>query len=156
MADFCCAAHAAAPLTTGSRRRRLWELGSHSHCPVIGVCVPLERVRVLARKLLVLQGDEDDYTLHCSLVTAAARRSADGETALRISAPSTCSDARSTMATRIEPGSSSWRASCTALTIALRNSGWPASSSRAAYTSLIRRTSGKATAATSHTAADAR
>lgn len=79
MADFCCAAHAAAPLTTGSRRRRLWELGSHSHCPVIGVCVPLERVRVLARKLLVLQGDEDDYTLHCSLVTAAARRNAVSE-----------------------------------------------------------------------------
>ena len=74
MAEACCAAHAALPPTIGSRRRRLWELGSHAHCPVIGVCVPLERVRVLAKKLLVLQGDEDDYTLHCSLVTAAARR----------------------------------------------------------------------------------
>jgi hypothetical protein len=44
--------------------------------------VPLERVRVLARKLLVLQGraeDQDDYTLHCSLVTAAARRNAVDE-----------------------------------------------------------------------------
>lgn len=79
MADFCCAAHAAPPPATGSRRRRLWELGSHAHCPVIGVCVPLERVRVLAKKLLVLQGDEDDYTLHCSLVTAAARRNAVAE-----------------------------------------------------------------------------
>ncbi|KQV60441.1 hypothetical protein ASC95_03025 [Pelomonas sp. Root1217] len=79
MADTCCAAHAAASLNTGSRRRRLWELGSHAHCPVVGVCVPLERVRVLARKLLVLQGDEDDYTLHCSLVTAAARRNAVAE-----------------------------------------------------------------------------
>jgi hypothetical protein len=80
MAEACCAAHAAPPpLTAGSRRRRLWELGSHSHCPVVGVCVPLERVRVLARKLLVLQGDEDDYTLHCSLVTAAARRNAVAE-----------------------------------------------------------------------------
>ncbi|MFT7724806.1 MAG: DUF2325 domain-containing protein [Roseateles sp.] len=67
------------PVLTGSRRRRLWELGSHAHCPVVGVCVPLERVRVLARKLLVLQGDEDDYTLHCSLVTAAARRNAVAE-----------------------------------------------------------------------------
>lgn len=75
MADTCCTARAAhPPATTGSRRRRLWELGSHAHCPVIGVCVPLERVRALASKLLVLQGDEDDYTLHCSLVTAAARR----------------------------------------------------------------------------------
>ncbi len=79
MAEACCAAHAALPPVTGSRRRRLWELGSHAHCPVIGVCVPLERVRVLARKLLVLQGDEDDYTLHCSLVTAAARRNAVAE-----------------------------------------------------------------------------
>jgi hypothetical protein len=79
MAEYCCAAHAVAPLATGSRRRRLWELGSHAHCPVIGVCVPLERVRVLAKKLLVLQGDEDDYTLHCSLVTAAARRNAVAE-----------------------------------------------------------------------------
>ncbi|MFN3302691.1 MAG: DUF2325 domain-containing protein [Roseateles sp.] len=79
MADACCAAHLAPPAPTGSRRRRLWELGSHAHCPVIGVCLPLERVRALARRLLVLQGDEDDYTLHCSLVTAAARRNAVSE-----------------------------------------------------------------------------
>jgi hypothetical protein len=79
MAEACCAAHAPLLPITGSRRRRLWELGSHAHCPVIGVCVPLERVRVLAKKLLVLQGDEDDYTLHCSLVTAAARRNAVAE-----------------------------------------------------------------------------
>lgn len=83
MAESCCAAHATIPPTTGSRRRRLWELGSHAHCPVIGVCVPLERVRQLAKKLLVLQGDEDDYTLHCSLVTAAARRNALAEAVQR-------------------------------------------------------------------------
>lgn len=74
MASTCCAAHVAPPPATGSRRRRLWELGSHAHCPVIGVCLPLERVRLLARRHLVLRGDEDDYTLHCSLVTAAGRR----------------------------------------------------------------------------------
>ncbi|MGQ3051028.1 MAG: DUF2325 domain-containing protein [Roseateles sp.] len=83
MAESCCAAHAATPPTTGSRRRRLWELGSHAHCPVIGVCMPLERVRQLAKRLLVLQGDEDDYTLHCSLVTAAARRNAVAEAVQR-------------------------------------------------------------------------
>lgn len=74
MASTCCATHAAPPKATGSRRRRLWELGGHAHCPVIGVCIPLERVRLLAQRHLVLQGDEDDYTLHCSLVTAAGRR----------------------------------------------------------------------------------
>lgn len=79
MAETCCAAHAAPTSPTGSRRRRLWELGSHAHCPLVGVCLPLERVRQLALKLLVLQGDEDDYTLHCSLVTAAARRNAVAE-----------------------------------------------------------------------------
>ncbi|HEY8881321.1 MAG TPA: DUF2325 domain-containing protein [Roseateles sp.] len=81
-AQSCCAHHQALLPTTGSRRRRLWELGSHAHCPVIGVCLPLERVRQLAKKLLVLQGkdeDQDDYTLHCSLVTAAARRNAVAE-----------------------------------------------------------------------------
>ncbi|MDP1050932.1 hypothetical protein, partial [Klebsiella quasipneumoniae] len=62
MADICCAAHAAPPLTPGSRRRRLWELGSHAHCPVIGVCLALDRVRELASRWLVLRGDEDDYT----------------------------------------------------------------------------------------------
>src|ERR1043165_2715674 len=80
MAETCCAAHAAPPLSSfGFRRPPPWELGKHSHCLVIGVCVPLERVRQLAKKLLVLQGDEDDYTLHCSLVTAAARRNAVAE-----------------------------------------------------------------------------
>lgn len=79
MAERCCAPPATPTALAGSRRRRLWELGSHAHCPVIGVCVPLERVRVLAKKLLVLQGDEDDYTLHCSLVAAAARRNAVAE-----------------------------------------------------------------------------
>jgi hypothetical protein len=33
----------------------------------------------MARRHLVLQGDEDDYTLHCSLVTASARRNAIAE-----------------------------------------------------------------------------
>lgn len=79
MADLCCRGPAAAHEPSGSRRRRLWDLGTHAHCPVIGVCLPLDRVRQLARQGLVLRGDEDDYTLHCSLVTAAARRNAMAE-----------------------------------------------------------------------------
>jgi len=54
LAGFCRAAQAALPFTIGSRRR-LWELGSHAYRPVVGVCVPLERVRVLAKKLPVLR-----------------------------------------------------------------------------------------------------
>lgn len=77
-ADRCCAPIAftepAPARAGGSRRRRLWELGTHAHCPVVGVCLPLDTVRKLAQHQLRLQGDEDDYTLHCALVTAAARR----------------------------------------------------------------------------------
>ena len=29
------------PAPNGSRRRRLWELDSHAHCPVVGVCMPI-------------------------------------------------------------------------------------------------------------------
>ncbi len=74
-AERCCAAlpHPPGP-GSGSRRRRLWELGTHAHCPVIGVCLSLEAMRRLAQRCLVLSGDEDDYTLHCALVTAAERR----------------------------------------------------------------------------------
>ncbi len=75
----CCAALPKPPAETGSRRRRLWELGTHAHCPVVGVCLSLEAMRRLAKKLLVLAGDEDDYTLHCALVTAAERRNGVSE-----------------------------------------------------------------------------
>lgn len=27
--------------SSGSRRRRLWELDGHAYCPVVGVCLPL-------------------------------------------------------------------------------------------------------------------
>jgi len=72
--DRCCAPLVLQPAEAGSRRRRLWELGTHAHCPVIGVCLSLDSMRRLARRCLVLSGDEDDYTLHCALVTAAERR----------------------------------------------------------------------------------
>jgi len=76
----CCATLPPPPQPeAGSRRRRLWELGTHAHCPVVGVCLSLEAMRRLARKLLVLSGEEDDYTLHCALVTAAERRNAVSE-----------------------------------------------------------------------------
>ncbi|MBN8506362.1 MAG: DUF2325 domain-containing protein [Burkholderiales bacterium] len=79
MGARCCAPGSAATQAPSSRRRRLWELGTHAHCPVIGVCLSLDTMRRLARKLLVLQGDEDDYTLHCQLVTAAERRNPASE-----------------------------------------------------------------------------
>jgi len=84
MAEACCPTAFTLPAEAGgSRRRRLWELGHHAHCPVIGVCLPLPLVRQLAKKHLVLQGDEDDYTLHCSLVSASQQRNKLSEAAQR-------------------------------------------------------------------------
>jgi hypothetical protein len=83
--DRCCAAlpPAAPPEPTGSRRRRLWELGSHAHCPVIGVCLPLAAMRRLARKVLNGEPVADDYELHCGMVTDCKWRSRMAEAVQR-------------------------------------------------------------------------
>jgi Uncharacterized protein conserved in bacteria (DUF2325) len=52
----------------GTRRRRIWELGGHAHCPVIGVCLPMAALRRLARKVLGGDPVADDYELHCGMV----------------------------------------------------------------------------------------
>lgn len=53
----------------GSRRRRLWELSDHVHCPVIGVCLPIAVLRRLVDKVLGGVAMADDYELHCGAVT---------------------------------------------------------------------------------------
>ncbi|MDT7517449.1 hypothetical protein RAE19_01605 [Rhodoferax sp. TBRC 17660] len=35
--DICPPAHLLPAGATGSRRRRLWDLGTHCHCPLVGV-----------------------------------------------------------------------------------------------------------------------
>lgn len=52
---------------SSSRRRRIWELGSHAHCPVIGVCLPIAQVRKLMDKVLGGQTLASDYELHCGV-----------------------------------------------------------------------------------------
>ena len=83
--DRRCAAAplAAPPEATGSRRRRLWELGSHAHCPVIGVCVPLAALRRLARKVLGGEPVGDDYELHCGMVADCKHRTQMAEAVQR-------------------------------------------------------------------------
>jgi hypothetical protein len=63
------------PKASGSRRRRLWELGSHTHCPVIGMCLPMAALRRVADKALGGQALADDYELHCGTVAECQRRS---------------------------------------------------------------------------------
>ena len=63
------------PPLPGSRRRRLWELPGHAHCPVVGVCLPMPALRRLFDKVVGGQGPRsDDYELHCTAVSECKRR----------------------------------------------------------------------------------
>jgi hypothetical protein len=58
----------------GSRRRRLWELDTHAHCPVIGVCLPIAAIRRLVGKACGGQAIADDYELHCGVIAECRLR----------------------------------------------------------------------------------
>ena len=81
-ADACCddagtmLPHAAA----GSRRRRLWQLDASTHCPVLGVCVPIAVLRrIVMRDVANCADDDDDYRVHCLAVNACKQRCAPAE-----------------------------------------------------------------------------
>jgi len=59
---------------TGSRRRRLWELDHQCHCPVVGVCLPLETLRRLVGKAVRGKAVADDYEVHVGAVAECMRR----------------------------------------------------------------------------------
>jgi hypothetical protein len=71
----CCPDHAepAVP-ASGSRRRRLWELVPHAHCPVVGVCLPMPLLRRLAGKVLGGEVLGDDYHLHSGAIAECKQR----------------------------------------------------------------------------------
>jgi hypothetical protein len=58
----------------GSRRRRIWELSRHAHCPVVGVCLPIGAVRRLVDKVLGGNAVASDYELHCGVNTECRER----------------------------------------------------------------------------------
>lgn len=89
---------------TGSRRRRVWELAVHAHCPVVGVCLPMRALRRLADKVLGGAAIADDYELHCGVIADCRQRTPMAEAvqreldrryalALRLSAQAKSSDA---------------------------------------------------------------
>jgi hypothetical protein len=63
----------------GSRRRRLWELPTNCHCPIIGVCLPLALLRKLVNKLAATPVHGDDYDVHVRAVHESAARSSMSE-----------------------------------------------------------------------------
>lgn len=76
-------AAARAAAATGSRRRRLWDLDGHAHCPVLGVCLPMPVLRKLAAKVLGRQAPADDYELHCLAVAECKQRTPLADTVQR-------------------------------------------------------------------------
>lgn len=70
----CPRSHPTTELAKGSRRKRLWDLASHTHCPLVGVCLPMDVLRRLVNKSLGASADANDYEVHASAVSEAARR----------------------------------------------------------------------------------
>ena len=58
----------------GTRRRRLWDLPAHAHCPVVGVCLSLATLRRVADKALGGEVLAGDYELHAGAVQECSRR----------------------------------------------------------------------------------
>ena len=71
-----CEKHASLPepCTAGSRRRRVWELSSTSHCPLVGVALPLNTLRKLVERVTGGRLLHDDYDIHVGAVSECALR----------------------------------------------------------------------------------
>ncbi len=69
--------------TTGSRRRRLWDLPSQALCPVIGVCLPMPLLRRRLGKLLGGAIQANDYEVHCGVIKECQTRSPVAESLQR-------------------------------------------------------------------------
>ncbi len=81
--DLAPTAQTAPAASTGSRRRRIWELDGHAHCPVVGVCLPMPVLRKLVNKALCAQAVANDYELHCGAVADCKYRGAVAEAVQR-------------------------------------------------------------------------
>ena len=71
-----CEKHASLPepCVAGSRRRRVWELGSNTHCPLVGVALPLGALRKLVERVTGGRLLHDDYDIHVGAVGECALR----------------------------------------------------------------------------------
>lgn len=62
------------PVLTGSRRRRIWELPVRCHCPLVGVCLPLQTLRRLVNRAAGGEVQGDDYEVHVGSVSECVSR----------------------------------------------------------------------------------
>jgi hypothetical protein len=61
--------------SSGSLRRKLWEVPHKFHCPVIGVCFGVDELRSLMAKVMHFPRDTTDFVLHTTAVGACESRS---------------------------------------------------------------------------------
>ena len=66
--------------TNTSRRKRLWDLSRDTHCPVVGVCIPLSVLRRLVSKVLGGIPQADDYEIHVGAIAECGHRNRMSET----------------------------------------------------------------------------
>lgn len=59
---------------TGSRRRKMWELGAACHCPLVGTCWHVDDLRRLVNKSMGKLVVADDYNVHVGAVTECRQR----------------------------------------------------------------------------------
>lgn len=72
-AAFGETAPASLPPSPG-RRRKLWELPTRWHCPLLGTCLPLAEMRKLVARAGFAARDMSDYSLHTVAVGQCDRR----------------------------------------------------------------------------------
>jgi hypothetical protein len=79
MCDKHASPAAAGASQQGSRRRRVWELSPASHCPLVGVTLPLNALRKLVERVTGGRLLHDDYDIHVGAVSECALRNALSE-----------------------------------------------------------------------------
>jgi len=57
-----------------SRRRKLWEVPHKCHCPIIGTCFPVDELRTLMHKVMLLPRGTIDFVLHTTAVGTCETR----------------------------------------------------------------------------------
>ncbi len=60
---------------TPRRRRKLWEMPSRWHCPLVGTCVTVAELRKLARRAGLDAAEMSDFALHTAAVGCCDERS---------------------------------------------------------------------------------
>lgn len=62
------------PSIRNARRLKLWELEHKCHCPIIGVCFDLKRIRQLVAKVMLITPHTSDFEIHVTAVKESGSR----------------------------------------------------------------------------------